>query len=120
MGVTIDLFRNDTDTVNFEEGDVIFHEGDPGQVMYVVVEGTLKLTIRGRVVENLGPGGVLGELSMIDGSPRVATATALTACRLAAIPERRFLFMVEETPYFALQILRVVAERLRRMDAALP
>ena len=56
---------------------------------------------------------------MIDHAPRVATAIARTACKLLPIPEKRFLFMVQQTPHFALQIMRVVAERLRRMDARL-
>jgi CRP/FNR family transcriptional regulator, cyclic AMP receptor protein len=119
MGVTIDLFRNEAETVPFEEGEVIFREGDPGEAMYVVVEGKVELRIRDKVVEKVGPGGVIGEMALIDRAPRVATATALTDCRLAAIPEKRFLFMVQQTPHFSLQILRVVVERLRRMDEKL-
>src|SRR5262245_45807313 len=115
MGVTIDLFRNDSETVAFEEGEVIFREGDPGEAMYVVVEGEVELKVRDKVVETVGPGGVIGELALIDRAPRIATATALSDCRLAVIPEKRFLFMVQQTPHFSLQILRVVADRLRRM-----
>src|SRR5262245_41369460 len=119
MGVTIDLFRKEDETIRFEAGEVVFREGDPGEAMYVVVEGELEVTIRGKLVETLGPGGVIGEMSLIDKEPRLATVTALTDCRLAAIPEKRFLFMVQQTPHFSLQILRVVAERLRRMDEKL-
>ncbi|MBV8031222.1 MAG: cyclic nucleotide-binding domain-containing protein [Betaproteobacteria bacterium] len=119
MPVTIDLFRNETETANFDEGEVIFREGDPGDAMYVVVEGSVKLEIRGQLLDTVGPGGVLGEMALVEKAPRVATATALTAIRLAAIPEKRFLFMVQQTPHFALQILRVVVERLRRMDERL-
>ena len=119
MGVTIDQFRNETDTVRFEEGETIFREGDPGEAMYVVFEGKVELKIHGKIVENVGPGGVIGEMALIDRAPRTATATALTDCKLVAIPEKRFLFMVQQTPHFSLQILRVVAERLRRMDEKL-
>jgi len=119
MGVTIDLFRKEDETARFEEGEVIFREGDPGEAMYVVVEGKVELKIHGKIVENVGPGGVIGEMALIDKLPRTATATALTDCRVAVVPEKRFLFMVQQTPHFSLQILRVVAERLRRMDEKL-
>lgn len=119
MSVTIDLFRKEEDTIRFEKGEVVFREGDPGEAMYVVVEGTVELTIKGKPLEQVGPGGVIGEMALIDRQPRVATATALTDCKLVAVPEKRFLFMVQQTPHFSLQILRVVAERLRRMDEKL-
>jgi len=95
MSMTIDLFRNESDTIRFEEGEVIFREGDPGEAMYVVVEGEVELKVHGKVVEVVKPGGVLGEMALIDKAPRIATATALADCRLAAIPEKRFLFMVQ-------------------------
>jgi CRP-like cAMP-binding protein len=75
--------------------------------------------VRGKVVETLGPGGVMGEMALVERAPRIATATALSDCKLAVIPEKRFLFMVQQTPHFALQLLRVVVERLRRMDEKL-
>lgn len=116
MPVTLDLFRNETDGVEFAQGQRIFSAGDPADMMYVVLEGEVEISIRGKAVENLGPGGVLGEMALIDHAPRTATATAATRCRLAAIPEKRFLFMLQQTPHFSLQIMRVIAERLRRMD----
>ena len=86
-----------------------------GVAMYVILEGRVELRFNGQVFETLGEGGVLGEMALIDQSPRVATAVALTECTLARVSERRFLYMVRETPYFALQIMRLMAERLRRM-----
>ena len=47
---------------------------------------------------------------------RVRTDVPVTACKLIAIPEKRFLFLVQQTPYFSLQIMRVMAERLRKMN----
>ena len=83
--------------------------------MFVILEGQVELRVGGRVFETLGPGGVLGEMALIDQSPRVATAVALTDIRLARIAEKRFLYMVRETPHFALQIMRLMADRMRRM-----
>jgi CRP/FNR family transcriptional regulator, cyclic AMP receptor protein len=119
MRVTLDVFRNETDIAAFSAGDVVFREGDAGDAMYVVLEGTVEVKANGEHVETLGPGEVLGEMALIDQGPRAATVVAQSACRLARIPEKRFLFMVRETPHFALQIMRVMAHRLRRMVARL-
>ena len=59
---------------------------------------------------------MLGEMALIDHAPRAATATAIGDCRLVPISEKRFMFMIQQTPYFALQIMKVMAERLRRMN----
>jgi CRP-like cAMP-binding protein len=117
---TVDLFRaEDTELVSFLTGETIFQEGDAGSLMYVVHDGEVELRVRDRLVETLGPGGVLGEMALIEHAPRIATARAKTDCALVPISEKRFSFMVQQTPHFALQIMRVMAERLRRMDCLL-
>jgi CRP-like cAMP-binding protein len=117
MGVKLDLFATEADPRIYEPGEAIFREYDMGAEMYVVLEGQVELTIGSRVVETLGPGEPFGEMALIDQAPRVATATAKTRVALAVIPERRFLFMVQTTPSFALQIMKVMADRLRKMNA---
>ena len=117
---TVDLFHaEDTELASFRAGQDIFREGEAGEIMYVVRDGEVTLRVKGELVETLGPGGVLGEMALIEHAPRTATATAKTDCKLVPIPEKRFMFMVQQTPHFALQIMKVVAERLRRMDARL-
>ena len=116
MGITLDLFHNETEGQSFPAGHTIFSKGDPGDAMYVVLEGEVELRINGSVNEILRPGEPFGEMALIDGSPRIATVIAKTPCKLIAISEKRFLFMVQQTPHFALQMLRVISERLRRMD----
>ena len=116
MGVRVDMFANEAEPRVCRVGDVIFREYDMGAEMFVVLEGEVDLSIDSRVIETLGPGEPFGEMSLIDQSPRTATATARTACKLAVIPERRFLFMVAQTPHFALQIMKVMADRLRKMN----
>jgi len=98
----------------FETGDVVFAEGDKGDKMYVVRSGEVEILRDGHVVETLAPGGIFGEMALIDGSPRAATARAKTACELAPITEKSFLFLVHETPFFAIAVMRTLAERLRR------
>ena len=117
--ISIDLFRHEGSSQSFPRGSVVFAEGDRGDTMYVVLEGSVDLLIRGTTVESLGPGGLFGEMTMIDGSPRVATAIARTDSKLVPIDERRFNFLVQQTPHFALQVMRILADRLRRMDEKL-
>jgi len=116
MGVTMDLFAVEDDPRICEAGEVIFRQFDMGAEMYVVLEGQVELRIGDTVVETLGPGEPFGEMALIDQEPRTATAVAKTATRLAVIPEKRFLFMVQTTPHFAQRLMKVMADRLRKMN----
>lgn len=98
----------------FNAGDVIFAAGDKGDKMYVVRIGEVEIERDGKLVETLSAGGIFGEMALIDGSPRAATARAKTACEVAPITEKTFLFLVHETPYFAIAVMRTLADRLRR------
>jgi CRP/FNR family cyclic AMP-dependent transcriptional regulator len=103
---------------SFAKGDVIFAEGDKGDAMYVIRTGEVAIERGGHVMETLGPGGIFGEMALIDGSPRSATVRAKTDCVVAPINEKSFLFLVHETPFFAVAVMRTLANRLRRMDEA--
>ena len=103
----------------YAPGDVIFAEGDPGDKMYVIRSGEVEILLDDRVLEVLTSGGIFGEMALIDGAARVATARAKTACEVAPISEKTFLFLVHETPFFAIAVMRTLAARLRRMDQAL-
>lgn len=100
--------------VNFASGEVIFAEGGEGDFMYVVRSGEVEIERNGKVIETLSAGGIFGEMALIDGSPRSATARAKTDAELAPINEKSFLFLVHETPFFAIAVMRTLAERLRR------
>jgi CRP/FNR family cyclic AMP-dependent transcriptional regulator len=88
--------------------------GRPGDVLYVVLSGTVEIRIGRKVVETVGEGGIVGEMALIDRSPRSADAVAASEAVVVSIDERRFLFLVQQTPFFALNVMRVMAERLRR------
>jgi CRP/FNR family cyclic AMP-dependent transcriptional regulator len=111
-----DMFRNQTDFQSFRAGEIIFRQGDPRTFMFVVNEGEVEIRIGSKVVEVVEPGGIFGEMAMIDGSPRTATAVARFDCQLVPIDQKRFQFLVQQTPYFAIEVMRVLVGRLRRVD----
>jgi CRP/FNR family cyclic AMP-dependent transcriptional regulator len=95
----------------------IMKEGDKGAFMYVVVKGNVAVSIKSKVVERAGPGGVFGEMALVDQSPRAASAIAETDAELLAVNRSDFLSLVKTRPAFAVSLLRSLAERLRRMTA---
>ena len=101
---------------HYNAGQKIFEEGKPGTRMYVVKEGEVELSVRGKFVASIGKGGILGEMALIDNKPRSATAIAKTDCDLGPIDEERFLELVHQKPSFALEVMKVLVERLRLMD----
>jgi CRP/FNR family cyclic AMP-dependent transcriptional regulator len=105
-------------TVTFPAGSVVFSKGDLGNCLYVVQSGEIEMVIGERVVEVCGPNEVIGFMSMIDGSPRSSTARVKEAVELSSIDKRRFRFMVDEVPYFALYIMGAMARRIRGMGQA--
>jgi CRP-like cAMP-binding protein len=98
----------------FRAGEVIFREGDPAQELYVVKSGTAEIIHGNRVLETLHAGGIFGEMALIDIAPRSATVVAKTDVSVVPVGEKQFLFMVSHTPHFALNVMRVLARRLRR------
>ena len=109
----------DQATVRYERGKVIMVAGQAGALMYVVSEGRVAISIRGAVLERVGPGGVFGEMALVDQSPRAANAVAETDCALLAINRLVFLNLVKADPTFGTSLLAAMAERLRNTAAAL-
>ena len=98
----------------FDDGAIIFAEGQEAHEMFVVRDGTVTLRRNGEAFETLGPGAVFGEMALIDPAPRSATAVAGPDCRLTVIDEPTFNQLVQKVPGFALELLRLVVGRLRR------
>ncbi len=110
--------------VRLGRAEVLFAEGDPGDRLYVIVEGKIKLgrtSVDGRenLLAILGPGQMFGELSLFDPGPRTATATAVTDTRLARLKKSSLRPWLNNRPEIAEQLLRVLARRLRRTNDAL-
>jgi CRP/FNR family transcriptional regulator, cyclic AMP receptor protein len=109
----------DQATVRYDKGKIIMVAGQTGALMYVVQEGRVSITIRGAVVERVGPGGVFGEMALVDQSPRSANAVAESDCALLAINRNVFLNLVKSDPTFGISLLSGMAERVRNTAAGI-
>ncbi len=112
----LNLFSGDQDTIALAAGASLFKKGDPARTMYVVRSGALQVHDGDTVFETVGPGGLLGEMAIVDGAPRSAAARAEVASEVIPVDERRFLAMIERTPYFAVRVMRVLTRRLRHTN----
>jgi len=103
----------------FSAGEVIFKEGDAATEFYVVQSGKVDIRLGNRLLGTVGDRDIFGEMALIDAAPRSATAVAATDVRLVAVGERQFLFLVSQTPHFALNVMRTLARRLRAQNNAI-
>ena len=116
MNLLLELFRSPNQYVPFKAGQAVFTEGEQGDVMYVLMEGELEVQVHNKVVGAFGPVEVFGEMAVIDTQPRSATVVAKTDCMLAPINQKRFLFLIQQKPEFAIYIMKILVERIRWMD----
>ncbi len=103
----------------YPRGSIVFHQGDPGTTLYIIEDGEVKLTVlssEGKeiVLALLGVGGFFGELTLIDGEPRSATAVAKTACQLLALERDHLLRFLEDHPRAGMGLMAALSRRLRR------
>ncbi len=103
--------------VRFDEGRVIMKEAHPGTTMYVVLEGRVTISIDNKIVEKLGPGGVFGEMALVDQSARTASAIARTDCALLSINRDALIKLVKSDPAIGMAMMRCVADRIRYMNS---
>ena len=122
---TVPLFQGMTDRaleavadlgreVSLTDGQAMLREGDDGDAFYVVTDGRLAVSQGGRQIAELGPGDFLGEISLIDGRPRTATATAVGAVDAVCIDRAAFLELVDTYGAVRLGILMALTDRIRR------
>jgi CRP/FNR family transcriptional regulator, cyclic AMP receptor protein len=117
---TVAIFQQQPEPVKFSAGEVIFEEGQSGEFMYGVIEGEVELIVNNQVVETIHRGDIFGEGALVqtEGN-RASTAIAKTDCLLATLNKQRFLFAVEQTPMFALEVMKSYSDRLRRIKHSL-
>lgn len=99
----------------YPAGEVIFREGDQGEVMYVILQGEVHVTLENVPINFLKPGSLLGEMALVDNSPRSATATAATDCILLPLDQNQFKSFIPTHPEFSIEVMTIMAQRLRRL-----
>jgi CRP/FNR family transcriptional regulator, cyclic AMP receptor protein len=110
-GVT--LFKHSSNVQLFKDGQIIFEEEQPGDCMYVIVEGKVDIIVRNKLIATAVAQEVIGEMALLNAKTRSATCIARSDCKLVPVTLPQFSFMVQETPYFAIQVMQTMAERLR-------
>jgi CRP-like cAMP-binding protein len=113
------IFAADPDTQTYPDGHRFFSAGDHGDEMYVVLDGEVEIVLRGKVLETVHTGGIFGEMALIDHRERSADVIAKAGAKVATIDQHRFLYLVRNHPYFALEVMKIMAERLRHFNALL-
>ncbi|MGV7221920.1 MAG: cyclic nucleotide-binding domain-containing protein [Nitrospinales bacterium] len=110
---SIGYLQGEPNQILLPENELVFSEGQSGDNMYAVMEGEIDLLVADKTLETIGVGGIFGEMALIDGSPRSTTAKTKCEAKLAVIDKDRFLFLIQNTPNFALDVMHIMAERIR-------
>ncbi len=113
------IFAHEPGGREYQAGDVIFSAGEPASAMLAVQAGEIDLFVAGALVETVGVDGFFGEMGMLESAPRTATAVARTGCRVVEIDQATFTRQVSRNPFFAIEVMRTLAHRLRDADRAL-
>jgi CRP/FNR family cyclic AMP-dependent transcriptional regulator len=103
----------------FKTGEVIFKEGDAGSEFFVIQSGKVDVRLGNRQLGTLADNDIFGEMALIDTAPRSATVVAATDVKIVPVGERQFLFLVSQTPHFALNVMRTLARRLRAQNSTM-
>lgn len=107
----------------FRRGETIFHAGDPGDALFIVASGAVKITIPSdegsepAILTTIGPGGFFGELSLLDGAPRSATAVALEATETHVLRRDAFDELIDAQPALRRTLLVALVGEIRRLTA---
>jgi CRP-like cAMP-binding protein len=104
---------------DYKAGDVIFREGDAANELFIIQSGEVEIRLGNRVLEKLPQFSIFGKMALIDAAPRSATAVAASDVKLVPVTEKQFLFLISNTPHFALNVMRIMARRLRAANKGL-
>lgn len=117
--IPIEIFSHNAAKIAIPAGQALFREGEAGNLMYVLETGTAEVFVEDQLVETLAHGSIVGEMGLVSPGPHSASVIARTDCEFVAVDEKRFQFLVQQTPYFAIQVMRLMAERLRATNRLL-
>ncbi len=113
---TIKIFLDSSNIQSFPAGATIFQQGTNGEVMYGIIDGAVEMLVNDKVIETIQQGDVFGQGALLHSDHlRTSTAKAQTDCKIAVLDKEHFLFAVQETPLFALEVMRSYSDRFRRL-----
>jgi len=112
--VALTIFKDSENFRTYAPGDIIFEEGQEGDFMYVVIKGEVEITLKGKVVNRIGEGEIFGEMALIDNSPRSADARVSRESKVVPVDQFNFTHYIQHSPFFAIYVMSVMAERLRK------
>ncbi|MEM1256320.1 MAG: Crp/Fnr family transcriptional regulator [Cyanobacteria bacterium P01_H01_bin.21] len=116
MMKTLSLFNKPSDFITLETGGILFEQDQVTNLMYVLVEGQIVIKRNNSELVTVDAGSLVGEMAILENRPHFASAVAKTTCKLIPIDRKRFQFLVEQTPNFALDVMQMMAERLHQMN----
>jgi CRP-like cAMP-binding protein len=100
------------DELDLRDGRILVREGQPGREFFVLIDGTVRVSRKGRKLNDLGPGDWFGEIALLTNTPRTASVTATSPIRVLVVTDRSFRRVVESMPTIALKVLASLGERL--------
>ncbi|QSJ14433.1 cyclic nucleotide-binding domain-containing protein [Nostoc sp. UHCC 0702] len=114
--LTVSIFQKQSDPKVFSAGQIIFEEGQPGDEMYGILQGQVDILVNGKIVETIETGEVFDVGILVGVKNRTYTAIAKVDSKLVFLDEREFLFAVQETPMFAVEVMKSYSKRLSRLQ----
>lgn len=113
------MFKDSEQTKTIPKGEYIFHQGESAKDMYVILDGEVDILLNDVVVATFYPGQIFGEMALIDDKARSASAFAKTECKLVPVDKESFIYLIQQTPDFALFVMKILAGKIRGLDEIL-
>ena len=112
------IFKDlDIPEMSISAGQLVLAEGSTGSAMYIIRNGSVAVRVNGATVEEIGEGGIFGEMAIIEQSTRSAEILALADVTVVMLDEKKFLQLVAKVPHFSVMVMRPLARRIRKMNA---
>jgi len=115
----LEIFAHDANSRSYPAGEWIVKQGEAASEMFVVIEGEAEIRLGNKTLETVRPGEIFGEMALIDEQPRAAGVIAMTPLKVAAIDKDRFAYLLRNHPFFAIEVMKAMVGRLRKIDAEL-
>jgi CRP/FNR family transcriptional regulator, cyclic AMP receptor protein len=119
MPADLSMFANSADIRRYPDGHVFFRQGEIRDVAYVVLSGEVEIDLQEKPIARIGPGGIFGEMALIDHRERSAGARAIGEVEAASIDQAQFLYLIRTHPTFSIEVMSVFAERLRAVNQSM-